>query len=226
MSIGFLVTLPEQIGRFEPLVRRMPGARFLLPRGRWPSPWLDSRAWTARILAGFIRTELKRTGRSRLVLGLSGGIDSALSAYLGVRAIGPDGVVAVLMPYRTSSPDSLTDADRVYPGDGTRPVSEIIQLLAANDTPVALSTSLPRALEGISVTETAGGAVTVAADELIIANISVPPGETVVVIEGVVRADLLDGAVIAPTITLRPDHGALATLETPLTLTVNTEGVE
>jgi NAD+ synthase len=70
-------------------------------------------ALTVRILAGFIRTEVLRTGRSRVVLGLSGGIDSAVAAYLAVRALGPQSVVAIVMPYRSSSPDSVSDAERV-----------------------------------------------------------------------------------------------------------------
>ena len=70
-------------------------------------------ALTVRILAGFVRTEVLRTGRSRVVLGLSGGIDSAVSAYLAVRALGPQSVVAIVMPYRSSSPDSVSDAERV-----------------------------------------------------------------------------------------------------------------
>lgn len=48
-----------------------------------------------------------------MLFGLSGGIDSALSAYLAARALGPNHVHAVLMPYRTSSPASLADAMEV-----------------------------------------------------------------------------------------------------------------
>lgn len=70
-------------------------------------------AETTRILTGFIRNELHRTGLERVVVGLSGGIDSALSAYLAARALGPEAVIAVRMPYRSSSPDSLSDAARV-----------------------------------------------------------------------------------------------------------------
>jgi len=68
---------------------------------------------TERILTGFIRTEVLRTGRSRVVLGLSGGIDSAVAAYLAARALGPASVVALVLPYRTSSPDSVRDAESV-----------------------------------------------------------------------------------------------------------------
>jgi NAD+ synthase len=48
-----------------------------------------------------------------VVLGLSGGIDSAVAAYLAVRALGPQAVVAIVMPYRSSSADSVSDAERV-----------------------------------------------------------------------------------------------------------------
>jgi len=47
------------------------------------------------------------------LLGLSGGIDSAVSAYLAAEALGPDNVLVVRMPYKTSSADSLTDAEKV-----------------------------------------------------------------------------------------------------------------
>lgn len=63
-----------------------------------------------KILTGFIRSEITRVGFKKTVLGLSGGIDSALSLYLSVRALGPENVLAVKMPYKTSAPDTLADA--------------------------------------------------------------------------------------------------------------------
>lgn len=62
------------------------------------------------ILTGFVRTEVTRTGLSRAVIGLSGGIDSALSCVLAVEALGKDNVLAVRMPYKASSKDSLDHA--------------------------------------------------------------------------------------------------------------------
>jgi NAD+ synthase len=62
------------------------------------------------ILTGFIRTEVTRTGLSRAVIGLSGGIDSALSCILAVEALGKENVLAVRMPYKASSKDSLEHA--------------------------------------------------------------------------------------------------------------------
>ncbi len=70
---------------------------------------LDAAAETERI-ASFVRKEIREAGRSRVVLGLSGGIDSALVAFLCVRAIGKENVLAFLLPYRTSSPQSSSDA--------------------------------------------------------------------------------------------------------------------
>jgi NAD+ synthase len=64
-------------------------------------------------LTAFIREEVQKAGFERVVFGLSGGIDSALVAYLATNALGRDRVHAVMMPYRTSSPASLADAQKV-----------------------------------------------------------------------------------------------------------------
>jgi NAD+ synthase len=66
-----------------------------------------------RVIRGFIRGQLRQAGFERALLGLSGGIDSALVAYLVADAIGADRVLCVLMPYRTSSPASREDAEEV-----------------------------------------------------------------------------------------------------------------
>jgi NAD+ synthase len=64
-----------------------------------------------QILTGFIRSEVTRVRYSRAVVGLSGGIDSALSCALAVEALGHENVLAVRMPYRSSSSDSLAHAE-------------------------------------------------------------------------------------------------------------------
>ena len=64
-----------------------------------------------QILTGFIRSEVTRVGFSRAVIGLSGGIDSALSCALAVEALGKENVLAVRMPYKASSPESLAHAE-------------------------------------------------------------------------------------------------------------------
>jgi NAD+ synthase len=66
-----------------------------------------------RVIAGFIQGQLRQAGFERCVLALSGGIDSALVAYLVTEAIGADNLLCVLMPYRTSSPASRADAEAV-----------------------------------------------------------------------------------------------------------------
>ncbi|MFC1544573.1 NAD+ synthase [Gemmatimonadota bacterium] len=63
-----------------------------------------------QVLKGFIRTEVLKTGFSKVVLGLSGGIDSSLSAALAVEALGAENVHGVMMPYASSNPSSLGDA--------------------------------------------------------------------------------------------------------------------
>lgn len=66
-----------------------------------------------RVIAEFIRAQLRQAGFERTVLGLSGGIDSALVACLVAEAIGPERLLCVLMPYATSSPASRADAEAV-----------------------------------------------------------------------------------------------------------------
>jgi NAD+ synthase len=65
------------------------------------------------ILVRFLREELGSAGFSRALLGLSGGVDSAVSAALAVRAFGPEETLGVLMPYRTSNPSSEAHARMV-----------------------------------------------------------------------------------------------------------------
>jgi NAD+ synthase len=79
-----------------------------------------------RVIAEFIRGQLRQAGFERTVLGLSGGIDSALVAHLVAEAIGPEQLLCVLMPYRTSSPASRTDAEEVVRRLGC--TSEIVDI--------------------------------------------------------------------------------------------------
>ena len=62
------------------------------------------------ILTGFIKSEVTRIGMTHAVVGLSGGLDSALSCALAVEALGAENVLAVRMPYKASSSDSLEHA--------------------------------------------------------------------------------------------------------------------
>jgi NAD+ synthase len=79
-----------------------------------------------RVVAQFIRGQLRQAGFERTVLGLSGGIDSALVAYLVGEAIGADKLLCVLMPYRTSSPASRADAEEVVRRLGA--ASEVVDI--------------------------------------------------------------------------------------------------
>ncbi len=72
-----------------------------------------------QILTGFIRSEVTRVGYSRAVIGLSGGIDSALSFVLAVEALGKENVLGVRMPYKASSSDSLEHAGLLIEQFGT-----------------------------------------------------------------------------------------------------------
>ncbi|WP_232333874.1 MULTISPECIES: NAD+ synthase [Thermoactinomyces] len=63
-----------------------------------------------RLLTTALREEVNKAGFDKVIVGLSGGIDSALSLYLCVKAFGAENVIAVRMPYKTSSPASLEDA--------------------------------------------------------------------------------------------------------------------
>ena len=62
------------------------------------------------LLVRFIREETQKVGYKRLVVGLSGGVDSALSAVLASEAVGKENLLCVILPYKSSSSDSLEDA--------------------------------------------------------------------------------------------------------------------
>ena len=91
-----------------------------------------------QILTGFIQSEITRAGFSRALVGLSGGIDSAVSCYLAAKALGPENVLAIRMPYKTSSPESLAHAGLVIEDTGVQ--SKTIEI-----TPMAdpLLTQIP-----------------------------------------------------------------------------------
>ena len=62
------------------------------------------------ILTGFLKNETNRIGIKKAVIGISGGVDSAVSTFLTVKALGKENVLGVMMPYKTSSKNSITDA--------------------------------------------------------------------------------------------------------------------
>lgn len=70
-------------------------------------------AFAADALIKILRAEVLKTGLKKAVLGVSGGVDSALSLALAAEALGKENVLAVMMPYKTSNPDSLGDATKL-----------------------------------------------------------------------------------------------------------------
>ncbi len=101
-----------------PVVRASPS------RQSPPSPLEIDPALTEQWLVHFIRDEMARRNFSCAVVGVSGGVDSAVTAYLAARALGPANVLGVRMPYRTSHTDSLDHAQMVIDalGIGARTV--------------------------------------------------------------------------------------------------------
>ena len=83
------------------------------------------------LLTRFLREEAGKFGFSKAVLGVSGGIDSAVSAALAARAFGPSRVLALLMPYRTSDPASRRDGEAVVESLGLG--SEVVDISAMVD---------------------------------------------------------------------------------------------
>jgi len=90
-----------------------------------------------KILTGFIHTEITRAGFSHAVVNLSGGIDSAVAFALAVEALGPGNVLAIRLPYKTSSVDSLEHAQMLIDQFGspsvTIPITGMVDPLIEND---------------------------------------------------------------------------------------------
>jgi NAD+ synthase len=110
-----------------------------------PLPQIDP-AQAIEVIVAFIRSQMEQAGFGRLVIGLSGGVDSAAVAFLAGRAIGPENLLAVRMPYRTSSRASETDALRVVEALGCRtervditPMVEPMLALITGDDEAALN---------------------------------------------------------------------------------------
>ncbi len=87
---------------------------------------------TRRWLVEFLRDEVRRRrGFEKVVLGLSGGVDSSLVAFLAAEALGAENVIGVRMPYRTSSPESLEHAQLVIAALGIQ--ARTVDISAAVD---------------------------------------------------------------------------------------------
>lgn len=71
---------------------------------------IKDKAFVTGVLVQFIKEELNKAGFQKAVVGISGGVDSALAAFLSVMALGKENVIGISMPYRTSSESSKEDA--------------------------------------------------------------------------------------------------------------------
>ncbi len=110
-----------------------------------PQLTLDAEA-AVRLLVGFLREEISRTGLTKAVIGLSGGIDSALSAYLTAKALGPEQVLCVMMPYASSSRESVEHAELVVRALGVR--SELVDITPMVDPMIATDAEMNRLRRG------------------------------------------------------------------------------
>ena len=94
-----------------------------------------------KILTEFIRSEIRRAGFNRAVVNLSGGIDSAVSFALAVAALGPENVLAVRLPYKTSSADSLEHSQELIDQFGcpsvTISITEMVDPLFAREQDIS-----------------------------------------------------------------------------------------
>ncbi|MDP9272171.1 MAG: NAD+ synthase [Chloroflexota bacterium] len=107
-----------------------------------PLPEIDA-PHAVPVIIGFIRGQMEQTGFKRIVVGLSGGVDSATVAYLCARAVGAENLLVVRMPYRSSSPESETDALRVVTALGcvteqveiTPMVEPLLEGMGSSDVP-------------------------------------------------------------------------------------------
>jgi NAD+ synthetase len=91
----------------------LPVVRAAASRDAPPAPLAIDPALTEAWLVQFIRDEMGRRDFGCAVVGVSGGVDSAVTAYLAAKALGPKNVLGVRMPYRTSSKESLEHAQLV-----------------------------------------------------------------------------------------------------------------
>ena len=99
--------------------------------GTTPPPLALDCELTTEWLVAFLRAEFRRRGFKKAVVGMSGGVDSAVTGFLCARALGPENTIAVRMPYRTSNPQSLEHAKLVI--DALGAVEHTVDISAAVD---------------------------------------------------------------------------------------------
>jgi NAD+ synthase len=98
---------------------------------RWPDELLIDTALVRHVLERFIRNHVRDAGLAGVVVGVSGGVDSAVAAYLATSAVGPEGVTGLILPFRTSGADGKEDALEVIDILGIRheevPITPIVE---------------------------------------------------------------------------------------------------
>lgn len=96
-----------------------------------PVPMDIDAGLTEQWLVEFLRDECTQRGYQKAVVGISGGVDSAVTAFLAVRALGAENVIGVRMPYRTSSAQSSADGQLVIDALGIE--GRVVDISAAVD---------------------------------------------------------------------------------------------
>jgi NAD+ synthase len=99
-----------------------------------------------QVLTGFIRSEIIRAGFSHAVINLSGGLDSSLSCYLAEEALGAENVLALCLPYKSSTPDSAEHAKLVIDALGVQSLT--IPISAMADGLISLYPDMDRVRQG------------------------------------------------------------------------------
>jgi NAD+ synthase len=98
------------------------------------------------VLVTFIKDEIHKAGMKKAVLGLSGGVDSALVAFLSAEALGAENVHCVMMPYSTSSPESVLHARLVADALGITP--EYVEITPMVDPFLAMNLDIDAVRKG------------------------------------------------------------------------------
>ena len=105
-----------------------------------------SAPFVEKVLVRFIREELGRSGFKKGILGLSGGLDSAVCAVLAARALGPARVLGLIMPYGKGFPEDVRDAEALARTLGIR--SRTIDIAPQVDAYFARYPTRSRVLRG------------------------------------------------------------------------------